>query len=77
MMIDKLLFAMIVFRTKMESTNTKIKTLILILLVWGLFGCMVVLRNILGFLEWRVGQLLVGLLARLWEICGLILEFWD
>ena len=38
----------------MGSTITKIKTLILILLVEGLFGCMVVLRGILRFLKWRV-----------------------
>jgi hypothetical protein len=65
-------FSFLSLKVKIESTNTKIKTLILILLVGRLFGWMVVLRNVLGFFEWRVWQLLVGLLARLWEICGLI-----
>ena len=74
-MNDEILFMFFLFlsmKVKIESTNTKIKALILILLVGGLFGCMAVWGNVLGFLEWRVGQLLVGLLARLWDICGLI-----
>jgi hypothetical protein len=61
-------------KVKIQSTNTKIKALILVFLVGGLFGWMIFLSDVFRFLEWRIGQLLIGVLIRLWKTRSLILE---